>query len=160
MKNIISRIRTTDERDALIAEIDMLLANLYEHKGAGFTSALHSQVRVWVAEELRNGIPENIDAVENYLKSMKERLEKLKVISLKIAFEPTDSSIDKFSDFSRKNISPDVILDITTDAKIYGGAEITYNGEFRDFSLKRLFQEEYSKQKDELMKIIHPKEQV
>lgn len=166
MNTLLSKIRTTAERDQVNSELDLLITNLYEHGGSSLDSVLRTQIRSWVAEIIRKGMPEgnDIEKAESYLKSLKDSLTKLKVLNLTIAFEPTDSSIDKFSDFVNKNRSnasgPDgsqarrVILDFEIDPKIYGGAEITYDGNYRDFSLKRLFEEEYKAQEGELMSII------
>ena len=151
---LLSKIRTTGERDKLETELDVLLSNLFEHKGQGFEIALRTQVRSWVAAEIQNGLPDSVDAIQGYLTSWQDKLSKLKTLKLKIAFEPTDSSIDKFLDFTRKNIANDVILNIEVDPAIYGGAEITYEGQYRDYSLKRLFNEEYRAQEEELKKIL------
>jgi len=151
---LISRIRTTEERDSLIAEIDILLAAVYEHKGAGLDSALKNRVRYWVAELIRGHIPPDPDAAENYLRDLKDRLTGLKTLGLRIAFEPTDSTIDKLISYVRKSITKEIILDVEIDPGIFGGAQITYMGEFRDFSLKRLFEEEYKKKESELATIV------
>ena len=157
MKYLTSRIRTTEERDKLNEELDILLANLYEHKGAGLESALRTQVRSWVAEDIRANIPEHIEEVEKYLKGIKTAFEKLPVLKLTIAFDPTDSSIDKFLSFARKNVSEEILLELEVNPLIFGGCEITYKGEFRDFSLKRLFETEYKAKEEDLMKIVNKK---
>jgi hypothetical protein len=180
--NLFARIRTTDERDRLDHELDQLLTSLYENKvpaeNSNITSegipsdippelsngklksmgvALRTQVRSWVAEIILEELPDSIDAAEEYLKSLKDKLAKLKKLKLVVAFEPTDSSIDKFIGFVHKNISQDVILEFEIDPQIYGGAQITYQGEYRDLSLKRLYESEYKEKEVELKKVIASK---
>lgn len=154
--NLLSKIRTTEERDKLELELDLLLSNLYEHQGTGLDSALRTKVRNWVATEIRTELPDvsDVGLAQNYIKNLKGELSKLKTLKLKIAFEPTDSSIDKFSDFAHRYIGRDVLIDFEIDPQIFGGAEITYEGEYRDLSLKRLFESEYKEKEAELQKLL------
>jgi F0F1-type ATP synthase delta subunit len=154
---IISKIGTVEERDKILAEIKILTASLYEDQGNGFNSSLNSQVRAWVSEAIKKEAPNEINDVGNYLKELSAKLVELKVISLKIAFEPTRSSIDKFTAFIRKRVGDDVLLDFEFDPSILGGAVVINNGIYKDFSLKRLFDSEFEIKHDELMKMVFRK---
>jgi F0F1-type ATP synthase delta subunit len=152
---LFSHIRTTDERDTLLDEIGTLLSSLYQEKGRGLDSCLKNKVRFWVSEIVRREIGSDLETAEKYLTGLKETLEGLGILKLTLAFEPTDISIDKFTEFVRRNMGEDIVVEFEYDARILGGALITYNGEFRDFSLKRLFEEEYKQKQPEVMKIMY-----
>ena len=76
---------------------------------------------------------------------------------MKLSFEPTEVSLDKFHAYLNEILPGGAILDIEYDPSILGGAQITWGGEFRDFSLKRLFESEYEAKQKELLKIFYTK---
>ncbi len=165
VSKLLTHIRTVDERDRLLSEVDQLISSNYEDQGKGFEKALKSKIRFWVSEIIKDEVTNENSQIEKYLQKLKADLSNMKTISLKLAFEPTDISIDKFHDFIIKNIksyanSDDfngILLDISYDPNILGGAAITWNGEYRDFSLQRLFEEEYEAKKADIMKIMYSK---
>lgn len=154
---LFSRVRTIEERSKLVSEIDLLLSSIYEDQGKGFESCLKNKVRHWVSEIVRSEISNDPSAMHEYLGQVKNELEKLEVIKLTLAFEPSDATIDKFFDFVAKNVEERVVLEFEFDARILGGALITYKGEYRDFSLKRLFEEEYLEKEKDIIKIMYSK---
>ena len=154
---LVTKIRTLEERDKLKEEIVLLLDSLYTQKGEGVESTLSSQVRFWVSEIIKTESSNNLGEIESYLKDILSQLSQFKTLSLRLAFEPTNASIDKFITFTRKNIGMEVILDFDYDPRILGGAVITYEGEYRDFSLKRLFETEYAEKSTEVLKIMYSK---
>lgn len=152
---IINNIRTTEERDKLTTEIDIMLASLYQ--AGALDRALNSQVRSWVAQIVRSELPSDLSQGESYLRAIKEEIEKIKVIELKLAFEPTEVTIDKISAYLRESLQTPVLISFEYDPRILGGAEIKLGGEYRDFTLRRLFEEEYKKEEKELIKLMYTK---
>lgn len=154
---ILSKIRTKEEGEKLLQEVEILIASLYEEEGRGFESALRTRVRQWVSDKLLLGFEKEGGDRQRYLKELKERLENLKTLGLTLAFEPTEASLDKFSSFIKKNLGEDVVLDISLDKSILGGAIIVWKGRWRDFSLRRLFEEEMAAKKEDLIQIFSTK---
>ncbi len=172
VSKLLSHIRTVEERDRLLAEVDLLMSSIYEEQGKGFEKVLKSKIRFWVMEIIKDEVENDNLKIEKYLKGLKTDLIEMKTISLKLAFEPTEISIDKFHDYIKNNIKiyansettathaeefRGVILDISYDPNILGGAAITWKGEYRDFSLQRLFEEEYEAKKPDILKIMYSK---
>jgi F0F1-type ATP synthase delta subunit len=154
-EKIISKVRTTEERDKILAEVSILLNSFYQDKGLGFSMTLKSQVRNWISQVILDEIPEDKEGIEKYLNDLKTKLDSLQTLTITVAFEPTSSSLDKFVGFVRENVSEDIILQIESDPSILGGAIITKGGQYRDFSLRRLFDSEFEAKKDELIKEIY-----
>jgi len=152
---LLNKIRTVEEKDVLKSEINKLLDSLYTEKGSGFESALKSKVRFWVSEIIKSEVNNDYIEIEGYLKAVLENLDKFEVVSVKIAFEPTDSAIDRFFNFIKTEVGEMVIMAFELDRKILGGAVISYKGDYRDLSLKRLFEDEYEAKRDEVMKIMY-----
>lgn len=151
---LIERIRTTDEKDLLLGEIQLLLTSAYE-ADAGFDSTLKSKVRSWVSTAIKNDLAANQIGQKDYLEGLKKRLAGLKVLTLILAFEPTDVSIDKFIFFARENIDNDIILETQFDPKILGGVIIIFQGRYKDFSLKKILTSEFEKRKGELISLVY-----
>jgi F0F1-type ATP synthase delta subunit len=154
---ILSRVRTTEESQILISEIELLKKSLYESKQLGFDSCLTNQVRHWVSELIRAEVDNQAVDKEAFLNKLKETILSLKILKLTLAFEPTQLAIDKFSSFVKQNMPTGAILEIIYDPSIIAGSQIVFNGEYRDFSLKRLFEEEITKQRADIMSVISKK---
>lgn len=152
--NLLSRIRTTEEKDKLLQEVELLLQSLYEQRGVGFDSTLTAKVRAWVAEVIRREI-NKAGSREDYLEKLKDILVSLKKLTLTLGFEPTDKSLDKFASFVLKKKGEGIVLEIIYDPKIIAGAIIVYEGNYRDFSLKKVFEREINAKENELMQILN-----
>jgi len=125
-----SKIRTREERDKLVSGIADLKKSLFEGKDSEFSIALNSKVPAWASEiikkEMKGDPKVYLDAVSNILIA-------LKPLKLIIAFQPTETTIDKLS----KYLEGSYILDFEYDPKIIGGAVIISKGEYRDYSLQK-----------------------
>ena len=157
MSALISKIRTVDEKEKLSQEVGLLLDSLYKEKGNGFYTSLKSQVRLWVSEIINSEAQQggaDIDKIEAYLKDIQKRLDALEVVTLTLSFEPTDATIDKFTKVIRGG-RENTILDFSYDPAVLGGAIVSFKGEYRDFSLKRLYESEYKTKEEEVLKIMY-----
>ena len=161
---ILNYIRTITDREKLLAEVDILSKSLYEVPKTGDDSAgvhsdlaavLKDRIRFWVSEILAVELPGSFEKREKYFKDLKETLEKMEVVSLKIGFEPSESTIDKLSLFLKKNIKKDAIFNLEFEPALLGGAVITYKGKYFDFSLKRVFEAEFEEKKGEIASLIY-----
>lgn len=63
----------------------------------------------------------------------------LPLLSLVIAFEPNEETLKLLSEWLFSNTHKQVLLDITVDTKIIGGATISFNGKYADCSIKTKF---------------------
>lgn len=152
---LFQRIRTTEEKDELLREVELMLNSLFEEKGRGFESCLKNKIRFWVSEIVVSETGKDMASIEKYLTGLKSALENFGTLKLTLAFEPSDVSIDKFAEFVKRNIGEGIVIDLEYDSRILGGALITYKGEYRDLSLKRLFEDEYKQKQPEIMKIMY-----
>ena len=63
----------------------------------------------------------------------------LPVISLVLAFEPNEHTLQLFSRWFTLNTNKQVLFDIKVDKKLIAGAAILSNGKYLDFSIKPEF---------------------
>jgi F0F1-type ATP synthase delta subunit len=74
-----------------------------------------------------------------FLDKIQARISDLPVLSLVVAFEPTDETFKILSEWLILNIHKEVLLDITIDTKLIGGATVSFNGKYADCSIKPQF---------------------
>lgn len=101
----LAALRTKDDVDALLGEIDVYRDSLYKTKGE-------------VKEDPQ------LDQVEKSLKSVE-------IVQLTLAYDPGTADIEAFFKETGK------ILDVSVDRRILGGAVVSYQGKYGDFSVRK-----------------------
>ena len=76
---------------------------------------------------------------QKYLEDVIEKIKSIEVLKIKVAYHPSEGDIEKIYTFVKKYVELDVLLEITTDPQIMGGAIFMYKGEYRDCSLLKTF---------------------
>jgi F0F1-type ATP synthase delta subunit len=82
----------------------------------------------------------SIPALQEFLKKIQDAIATLPLVTLTIAFEPTNETLKAFSQWFLFTLKKQVIFDIHVDTSLVAGATITANGKFKDYSLKALFE--------------------
>ena len=150
-------LRTTEDKNKLIEELDLLVSSLYKEKGQGIEACLKYNTRAWVAEIIRREIPQDLDKIESYLKKIIQEISDLKIVEVTLGYQPTEDSLNKFAEKIRNLKGQTTLLSISYNPQILAGAVITYEGEYRDFSLRHAFDAEYKAKEKEIKEIINSK---
>lgn len=131
--DLLSLITTQEQANLMLSEIEELERASFKVDVNIFNETLNSKVRSTTA----NFINKNMAGKDktSFFTELKDTISKLLSIELTIAFEPTNESLSKICDWARKNVNSAIILNIKKDKRILGGAVITYNGKFKDYSL-------------------------
>lgn len=82
----------------------------------------------------------SISALTAFLKKIQEATMTLPLVTLTIAFEPTEETLKAFSQWFVFTLKKQVIFDISVDRTLVAGATITTNGKFKDYSLRLAFE--------------------
>jgi len=149
--DLLKALRTVQEAEQFLREIDNLAANLFRTKGNSFEENLKRISNSNLAFLLREALTKNkinledMQAIENFLSGLKSEIKKLKVLKLEIAFDPSDETVSNISNWVAENIGNGIILDINTDLSLIGGAIITFEGKYKDLSLKKRFDDIFQK---------------
>lgn len=133
---ITQTVKTADERDLMLSEIESLKSALFETKNGGIENALRANVRASVASFLRKGM-EGKNA-SGYLDGLIRELKGLEELKLILAIEPTENMIDTIYSWMISNSLGNVILNIEVDKRIIAGAQISFRGKYFDGSLSDL----------------------
>ncbi|KKQ97641.1 MAG: hypothetical protein UT23_C0010G0037 [Candidatus Woesebacteria bacterium GW2011_GWA1_39_12] len=86
------------------------------------------------------------------MRGLEKELKNLKDVYLTLAYEPTQDQIDTIASFIRQSTGGKIILNLSYDPQLIGGVEIIYEGVFRDFSFKRIFEKEFEEDREEILK--------
>ena len=151
---ILYQIRTKEEKETLLREIEILIESLYQDKGEAFASILKTKVRDRYYSLLKSVFSDEAVDKKDYLEKLKNELEKLKEVEITLAFEPTYDFLDRLSFFIKNSIASNVIMSINYDPNILGGALLIYKGNWRDFSFRKVFQEEFERDRGEILKML------
>ena len=153
---ILAKAKTKDQREKMKEEIDMLLNSLYVNQPNSFENTLSGKVREDVAILIREELKEGKMEKRIYLDGLLKALSELEVIKLTLGFEPTTVSIDKFWSKIVEALEKHVVLDIIYKPSIMGGAYISFDGEYKDFSLHKLLDAEVEKGAASILKVGMP----
>lgn len=82
---------------------------------------------------------DSIPQVQAFLTSLLQRIATLPTLSICLAFEPTDETLEMLSDWFLLHIKQHLLLDITVNKELIAGMTITYNGKYVDTSIKPQF---------------------
>ncbi len=75
-------------------------------------------------------------AIKEFVTKLQETITNLPVVPIVLAFEPKDQTMKMLSEWFMINLKKQVLFDISVDRTLIAGAAITYNGKFKDFSIK------------------------
>jgi F0F1-type ATP synthase delta subunit len=148
-------IRTEAEIHKLSSLIDKILPEIYKVKGFDISKFLGEQGHE-TADLLKKLLEEekidfsNLRLTKDHLIHIKESLSSAKVVNLTIAIEPNLEMINKLSLWVKSNLGDDSVLDLKIDQSILGGAIISYEGLYKDYSLKSSLEKIFSEKRNQI----------
>ncbi|HWY78765.1 MAG TPA: F0F1 ATP synthase subunit delta [Candidatus Sulfotelmatobacter sp.] len=105
--------------------------------------------RLLVLMQNNNINTESLSAVKDFFRLLSEKLTMLPMLTLTIAFEPQVQTLKALSEWCLVNLHKQMLFEITVDTSLVGGALISNNGKFFDFSIRptvtRILKKELSK---------------
>ena len=78
-------------------------------------------------------------AIKDFIEKVQQKIETMPVLSLVLAFEPDNATLQGLSQWLILNTNKQVLFDIKIDRTLIGGASIYSNGKYLDFSIKPVF---------------------
>src|SRR3989344_3504 len=76
----IDRIKTNEDKERLLEEIEVLLTGIYEDKGYALDSLLQTGVRSWVSSYIREEFSKSGVNRESFLRGLEKELRGVKII--------------------------------------------------------------------------------
>lgn len=98
---------------------------------------------------------DNPGSLEKVIEGIRESLNKIPIVTIIVAFNPSQGAVEKISDFICQSFSKRIVIDIKVDSEIIGGVKIIYEGNIKDFSIKRLLDRYFQEQKGSIQSLLH-----
>ena len=139
-EDLTKKIITKEDLILFLEEINLLEQIVFKNIEVPLSERVKGKIREEFRDELQKLEKESIISGSpnqqfSFFDELKNYLQKIPQVKLEIAFEPSEDFLLRIKKWFKEENHQEVILDITVNPKIVGGAIIEYQGYFRDFSL-------------------------
>lgn len=140
-KKFLINVRTKEDLGHLVEDIDLAKGNIY--KGDQSIS-LYSKIEGKVLDSFRDSLakaektgelPTAKKGQSELLIGLKKYAQKQPVCKLTLYFKPSREFLNKLTRWFDTKANRKVVFEIDIKEKIVGGAEIEFDGEYRDFTI-------------------------
>jgi hypothetical protein len=121
--DLVAQIRTRQEADQLLLAVRQLKQGQY------------SQSEVQVPSVLTSGL-ESASDKQAWLAGLEQELTALPEVGLTLTVAPSESLLDSVATWIKTNLEPKAVVALKLDRQILGGAQISYQGKYADYSVR------------------------
>lgn len=142
-KSLFENIIMEEDRADFLDNLSILERQLFDVK----TSPLHKiknvlgkngyEVFDFEAKKEKINISDPVEVGE-FVRRLKRNLVSFPTATISVAFFPTREFVSQVSFWIERNFNKKIILKIVVDVNVAGGAQISYNGLYKDYSLRSL----------------------
>jgi|ERR1700722_381908 len=93
--------------------------------------------------------------LKRQINTLLDKFRTCKNVKLIIAFRPNEETISFFSDWIKKNVKANLLIDLQFDKAIVGGAQIVASGMYKDYSVKKKLADRFQIQREEIMDLLN-----
>ncbi|MBI2049300.1 hypothetical protein HYT32_00055 [Candidatus Roizmanbacteria bacterium] len=154
--DIITSLKTLQDRDRLSSDIEDLLTSIFKMSGQPFDNLLKT-IRIDFAEKIKDAFrksgldSQDKEQIRNFLTTLKHLLGRFRIIKITLAFDPSNQTIENIHSWISSRLGQGYILDIQTSPEVLGGAIIVFNGEYRDFTIKKNIEAIFTSRKEQVL---------
>src|SRR5579872_7245954 len=127
---IIAYIRTTSDLNYVFSCLEEFIATFFAPKNLEEQQKIFRKLPLELADIFIHAFanahitPENQIGIKKEIDDLIDKLHACKNLQLTIAFQPDEETITYFSDWIKKNVRKDLLIDLKFDKAIVGGALI------------------------------------
>jgi F0F1-type ATP synthase delta subunit len=153
---VIVRLRTTSDVSLVFACLEEFVNTFFSSKQLSEQQQIFRKLPKEIADMLIQAFASEPITLVNQISTKRkiddftDKLRKVKTLQLTIAFRCNEDTITLFSDWVKKNIKKDLIIDLHYDKTIVGGAVLIADGSYKDYSVKKNLSNRFQIQKDEI----------
>ena len=155
IEKILSHVRTQAEAQELLSKLDAFAATMYsvkEHPLQDYFSHLPKDIADTIYEVFAGlSASKGSGVLQTVINQLQDRIHASRTVQLTLAFEADDATVSLFSDWAKKNIGADALLDIQINKSLVGGAIIVADGQYRDYSVRKKLTQVFQIQREDLM---------
>lgn len=159
MISLIRTIRTKEEKDKLRDQMIMLEGSLFRSGSEGFEKILKTKLPEHIASVMRDilsgsSLKENPEATRKFFEELKHTIDALPLLKLSMAFSPSEEMIQRLHEWIAENLGVGIVLDISYDTLILGGARMIFQGKYKESTLSQMITDVLAKEKTNVLKLI------
>lgn len=158
--DIFGIVRTTDEAQELFVEFDRVMDAVTRLGQTTIADVLSHTIRKKTADAMvriaeKTGISlSDGESLRKLIMSLTALVKNARIMKLTIAFDPTDTAIERFFYFIVETYQEYVLLDIQKDPAIGGGAIVEFNGTYRDLSMSRKIETMFLEKREKILSFL------
>lgn len=159
IEHVVKSIRTKDERDLGLAGLRIVEENLYRDDPMALERSLKVQLPAVLVRPLKDVLSRasyvhERELSQKFFDGLELALANLILLRLEIAFEPTESTVERLHSWVRHEVGEGVILDLEIRKEIRGGARLTFKGRYIEKTLPILISAALENKRVEIAKIL------
>jgi len=151
LKQFIKDISTKSDLIYYLEEISKAQEAIFEEPNIALSEKLEGEVDRTIEELIKNqearGRLKSRSEQSEFLKEVKNNLQELPDVKLTIAFSPSPEFLDEINAWLKNQIGEELVLDITVEPEIVGGAIVEYKGRYFSFRLDKKIDEILAEEK-------------
>lgn len=140
---LLENLITKKDLQDVLNSVDQILTDLYQQKKQLTLSDTFSALA-----KSQQVDPKDREQLRAFFEDLKKQLTQIPAIGLTLGFHPSPESMRTIAGWIHTNVSENLILDISVDESLLGGAAISFNGFYRDLSLKKSLEDAYKNNRD------------
>jgi len=149
---LIDNLKTRDEIEMLREEITLLSQSVYQGGAKSTENLLKNDIRIWVSQIIREEI-QSVD-IRDYFAEIEKELDRIRCVSITLAYEPSELSVRRFYDFVQPLMPKKIVLELLYDPQIVGGMVISYGGRYKDYSFRKIFEDELEETRKDVLLLL------
>ncbi len=152
LDTLVDPIMTVDAAHEFLQRIEQTLELLYQTKGSSIQklkdTLSYDEYRHLKAYSKAHNLDLNdADAVQQILRALKEYTTSLPKLKLALAYAPRQAFVEEIADWLTAHAPTPLLLELTVDPEVIGGAVVSFQSKQYDFSLNRKLDEYLSQNK-------------
>lgn len=161
LNKLYSLIQTTEDVANLNDAVQYAKNNLFKIKNKAGVDEISLHLPVKFGMFLKEAVietktdPSNLTSLKSLLSAVSESLNTLEEVSLTLAIDPSQKTLDKLSDTLKKTFGINSVMSISIDPDILGGAIVILNGRYLDYSLRKKLNIVFEARKDEIAQVMN-----
>ena len=157
---LVTKLRTKTDVLAVLSCLEEFVASFFSAKSLEDQQEIFKRLPKDTAEILVQSLvreaitPENQITIKRHIDELRTELSACKTVQITLAFEPNDETLTLFSDWIKKNVNPELLIDLQFDKTIVGGILLIADGVYKDYSIRKRLANRFQIQREEIMAFV------
>ena len=157
---VITKLRTTSDVSQVLLCLEEFIDTFFSPKNLQEQQLIFRKLPLDLANVFISSFasqpitPESQITIKRSVDGLTDQLHRLKSLQLTIAFQPNEETITYFSEWVKKNIDKNLLIDLRFDKSIVGGAVIIIEGTYKDYSVRKNLANRFQIQRDDIFGLL------